>query len=343
MTEEATHVNRDIKGETSLEVIFEETEDYEEQLEKRLSVKFSNVHKKDKTSHFSQFQSDVEKISFVPLDCIENFSGNYENYLKVTLSHLASLKNINFEYALEDPALYYNYPNSALDNLKASGKKILLLDLDETLIHTDFDEEYLNNKDFKYDTTITFSNKIEEKEESEIDNFLEPTINPNFRKSREESQEETFSVGIFLRNGVKEFLSIASKYFEIGIFTASTPEYANAAIDFLDPSNTLIKFRLYRNHCINVNNLFKVKDLRLIKGIDLKNIVLVDNNMYSFAAQINNGILINSFWNDKKDNELMNVLAYLLKYIFPSNDVREVNEQVFGFRKIMEEINMSTN
>ena len=60
--------------------------------------------------------------------------------------------------------------------------------------------------------------------------------------------------------------------------------------------------------------------------------------MYSFAAQINNGILINSFINDKEDNELFNALNYLVNFILPAEDIREVNEQFYNFRQIIDDI-----
>ena len=60
--------------------------------------------------------------------------------------------------------------------------------------------------------------------------------------------------------------------------------------------------------------------------------------MYSFCAQINNGILINYFFNDKKDTELYNALEYLIKFILPAEDVREVNEQFFNFQRIINDI-----
>ena len=129
-----------------------------------------------------------------------------------------------------------------------------------------------------------------------------------------------------------------NKYFVVGVFTASVKEYADAIISFLDPENKLIKFRLYRNNCINFNDTFTIKDLRIFPYIDLKNVVLLDNSMYSFAAQINNGILINSFFDDKKDNELQNAFEYLIKYILPAEDVREINEQFFNFKQIINSI-----
>ena len=76
-----------------------------------------------------------------------------------------------------------------------------------------------------------------------------------------EEEEKEYRVGIFLRRGAKQFLAEVSKYFEVGIFTASVKEYADAVIDYLDPDKNMIKFILYRNNCINVssksnNNIF---------------------------------------------------------------------------------------
>ena len=158
--------------------------------------------------------------------------------------------------------------------------------------------------------------------------------------SKDYSNEKILNVvGIFLRPGVRQFLEEVSKNFEVGIFTASVPEYANAVINYLDPDNKFIKFRLYRNNCVNVGNLLKVKNLNIFKNIPNKKIIMLDNNIYSFSAQLNNGILINSFYNDKNDNELSNVLNYLNNYILPAEDVRKINEPFFGFKKIIDDIN----
>jgi CTD small phosphatase-like protein 2 len=209
----------------------------------------------------------------------------------------------------------------------------LLLDLDETLIHADFDEEFSPDE---YDTIIKFRAKPEIEEEGREKN-IEDSDSTSCCLSEVED-DEIHSVGIFIRNGVKHFLKEVNKYFEVGIFTASVKEYADAVIAFLDPENKLIKFRLYRSNCINFNDAFTVKDLRIFKNVNLKNIVLLDNSMYSFASQINNGILINTFINDKSDNELYNALEYLVKYIYPAEDVRDVNERFFNFLKIMNDI-----
>jgi hypothetical protein len=61
--------------------------------------------------------------------------------------------------------------------------------------------------------------------------------------------------------------------------------------------------------------------------------------MYSFANQLGNGILINSFYYDKNDYDLFSVMSYLLTYIAPTDDVRKINEMFFHFEDILKQIN----
>ena len=70
-------------------------------------------------------------------------------------------------------------------------------------------------------------------------------------------------------------LDYLAKYYEICVFTAGTQDYADACLDFLDPEKKIIQHRLYRQHCVNAGPGIYVKDLRIIKDRDLKNIVLV--------------------------------------------------------------------
>ena len=70
----------------------------------------------------------------------------------------------------------------------------------------------------------------------------------------------------------------------------------------------------------------------------MKDIVIVDNSMYSFMNNISNGILINSFYYNKSDLELYSVMNYLIDLVAKADDVREVNASTFNFTQIMEEI-----
>ena len=280
-----------------------------------------------------EFKKQTLSIEFNPLGSRENYPGNYDNYIQTSLTHISKLRKIRFDYALSNKKIYEGVPDYT--NKIKPDKKILLIDLDETLIHSDFNLEYLNDKKVKYDTIIKFKDT-----ESDFEENYEDYYDMRRKKLKHElfNEEKEYKVGVFIRKGAKEFLTEVSKYFVVGIFTASVKAYADAVIDYLDPNKNLIQFRLYRNNCINVNDKIFVKDLRIIKGIDIKDIILLDNSIYSFSAQINNGILVNSFFNDKNDIELYNVLGYLLNFLVKAEDVRVVNEQFFNFDKIINDL-----
>ena len=106
--------------------------------------------------NLKQFEYEVSKLNFCPIGSNSNIYGNYDNYIATTLSHIVLMKNLKFDYALESSSIYENYPQKEIENISLSNKKILVLDLDETLIHADFDREFENNKNIKYDAEISF-------------------------------------------------------------------------------------------------------------------------------------------------------------------------------------------
>lgn len=277
-----------------------------------ICFKLKNTHLSNNSfNNINEFEKKASNIYFSYLSCKNNYAGNYDNYVGTTLRHIMSIQALPFEKALSDPNMYINYPFKQIKESLDPNKKLILLDLDETLVHSEYNIE---NKNINiYDTVIKFK-------DSSCDSDC------------------YYEVGVFIRNGAQEFLKILSKYFIVGIFTASDKDYADAIIQYLDPNKNVIKFSLYRDNCINMNDMINIKDLRIIKEIDLKKTVLIDNNMYSFTTQLSNGILIDSFYGDKNDVELYNVLNYLLKFILPSDDIREVNEKFFGFKRISQQL-----
>ena len=180
----------------------------------------NNINKEDETlNKIKEFYSESSKIYFPIINSNENFVGNYDNYITETLKGISKLNKLNFENALLDPQSYLNMNRNEITRNVVSGKKVVLLDLDETLIHGDFQEEYLNDIDHPYDKIIKFTSLDE---------------------------QEEVSVGIFVRNGVQKFLEEISKIFDIGIFTASSKDYADALMSvstispFLLPSTSVI-------------------------------------------------------------------------------------------------------
>ena len=117
--------------------------------------------------------------------------------------------------------------------------------------------------------------------------------------------------GINIRPYAKSILKELSQYFEVIIFTASHGCYANVVLDYLDPKHEYIDHRLFRDNCIQTEEGVFVKDLRVFKNRDIKDIIIVDNAVYSFAYQLENGIPIIPYYDNKKDTQLKQLSVYL--------------------------------
>lgn len=177
------------------------------------------------------------------------------------------------------------------------NKKTLIFDLDETLVHCCED---LNLSSPDVVLPITF-----------------PT-------------GEIVQAGINVRPYAIECLREVNKDFEVFVFTASHPCYANVVLDYLDPNKELIHQRFFRDSCINMGGVY-IKDLRIFANRNLKDIIIVDNAAYSFAYQLDNGIPIVSWHDDRNDKELFNLMDYV-KALSNVDDIRDVNEQTFHLR-----------
>ena len=116
---------------------------------------------------------------------------------------------------------------------------------------------------------------------------------------------------ILVRPWADEFLQEMSKYYEIVIFTAGTKEYADWILDQLDTTKA-IKYRLYRQHATPCETTY-VKDLSRL-GRPLNRVIIVDNLAENFQRQPDNGIMIKTWYDDPKDNALIE-LAPILKGI----------------------------
>ena len=68
---------------------------------------------------------------------------------------------------------------------------------------------------------------------------------------------------------------------------------------------------------------------------DLKDLVLVDNSVLSFAYHLDNGIPISPFYDSKDDKELLNIADFLLKYA-NENDIRDKLKEVYKLNYYLE-------
>ncbi len=77
-----------------------------------------------------------------------------------------------------------------------------------------------------------------------------------------------------------------------------------------------------------------MKDLRVLGNRDLHKVTIIDNHVYSFGFQLDNGIPILPFYNDKEDRELHLLTAYFKK-LLKVEDVRTVHRAHFEFSELL--------
>jgi CTD small phosphatase-like protein 2 len=121
-----------------------------------------------------------------------------------------------------------------------------------------------------------------------------------------------------------QFLKELAQFFEIVVFTAGVEEYANWVIDQIDEEK-LITHRLYRQHaCPPETAPLIIKDLSKI-GRDLSKTIIVDNIADNFLKQKDNGIFVNTWYDDMEDQELGELIPILKRIVQQkTGDVRTV-------------------
>ena len=164
-----------------------------------------------------------------------------------------------------------------------SNKKTLILDLDETLVHSSF---------------VPF-------EKNDI------ILNVDF-------ESVMYNIYVLVRPGAEEFIKKVSKYYEVVIFTASIAKYALPLLDILDNEKN-IKYRLTREHCTFLNGIY-IKELKKLNR-NLKDLVIVDNSPLAYAFDSDNGLPIKGWYNDKEDKELDKIFP-ILEFLANTKDVR---------------------
>jgi CTD small phosphatase-like protein 2 len=142
---------------------------------------------------------------------------------------------------------------------------------------------------------------------------------------------------VSIRPFVQKCLEHLSQYYEMAIFTASEQSYADLIINRLDPENKLFSHRLYRQHCIKIDDVY-VKDLRIISDRNLEDLLIVDNSILAFACQLDNGIPICGFFsNNPADQELLYLITYL-EEVYHQNDCRVANKKTFKLEDMMSKV-----
>jgi len=68
----------------------------------------------------------------------------------------------------------------------------------------------------------------------------------------------------------------------------------------------------------------------------LKDVILVDNSIFSCALQLDNGVPVLPFFFDQEDRELLFLQEYLKDKVYPAKDVRIENKKAFDLKSLIE-------
>lgn len=185
---------------------------------------------------------------------------------------------------------------------KKRKKKILILDLDETLIHS------LSRGSPRSFNTLAGEPKM-------IEIKLKNVATLYF---------------VHKRPFCDFFLQQVCQWYELQIFTASVKEYADPIIDWLEQDiiahykkksknstniveDKVFTKRYYRNDCTYRPGIGYIKDLSkfVTKSDELRNMIIIDNSPVSFALHEDNAIMIEGWINDQSDRDLLHLLPML--------------------------------
>ncbi|KAG8000850.1 Carboxy-terminal domain RNA polymerase II polypeptide A small phosphatase 1 [Nibea albiflora] len=153
-----------------------------------------------------------------------------------------------------------------------AGKICVVIDLDETLVHSSF--KPVNNADFIIPV--------------EIDGTVH-------------------QVYVLKRPHVDEFLKRMGELFECVLFTASLSKYADPVSDLLDKWGAF-RSRLFRESCVFHKGNY-VKDLSRL-GRDLNKVIIIDNSPASYIFHPDNAVPVASWFDDMSDTELLDLIPF---------------------------------
>lgn len=154
-------------------------------------------------------------------------------------------------------------------------KICLIIDLDETLVHSSF--KPISNADFVVPV--------------EIDGTVH-------------------QVYVLKRPYVDEFLQRVGDAYECVLFTASLAKYADPVADLLDKWG-VFRARLFRESCVFYRGNY-VKDLGRL-GRDLHRVVIIDNSPASYIFHPDNAVPVGSWFDDMSDTELRDLMPFFDK------------------------------
>lgn len=189
-------------------------------------------------------------------------------------------------------------PRSLYGSAPRVGKRfpsmLLVLDLDGTLVHSEFQRRTYQQCDF------TLFN------------------------------EEIF---VYKRPYLDFFVSTILQWFDVAVWTASGCEYAAEIVRHVFPDPSKVSFLFSSERCTNkpcpvTGERLVIKDMKKVKrrGHDLSQVLIVDDTPSTWQRNYGNAIHIEPYWGGRVDDHLLHLLTYL-EYLSQAGDVRCVDKR----------------
>lgn len=159
------------------------------------------------------------------------------------------------------PLMPRRQPSYSLPTARSSSRltqKTLVIDLDETLIHS-----------LAKGGRMSSGHMVEVKLSSTV-GYGGTTIGP----------QHPILYYVHKRPHCDDFLRKACKWYNLVVFTASVQEYADPVIDWLEQERQYFSGRYYRQHCTFRNGAY-IKDLSSVEP-DLSKVMILDNSPLSY-------------------------------------------------------------
>ncbi|KAK5138284.1 hypothetical protein LTR08_003345 [Meristemomyces frigidus] len=185
------------------------------------------------------------------------------------------------------PLVPRRQPSYTLQYSTEAPKKTLIIDLDETLIHS-----------MAKGGRMSTGHMVEVRLGSSFGGSGVPIL-----------------YYVHERPGCHDFLRKVAKWYNLIVFTASVQEYADPVVDWLERERKYFSGRYYRQHCTLRNGAY-IKDLAQVEP-DLSKVMILDNSPMSYIFHEDNAIPIEGWISDPTDHELLHLVPLLegLQYV----------------------------
>ncbi|KER27230.1 hypothetical protein T265_05695 [Opisthorchis viverrini] len=196
----------------------------------------------------TQYQS--VKYDIVPLSPLSKYRLSFQHTGFLYLNGYFALSDLMFNLHIK--VIFIGFIIHFTGTLR---RKVMVLDLDETLIH------------------------------SVHDGTLRPTVRPGTPPDfvlKVDIDHHPVRFSVHKRPHVDFFLNVISQWYELVIYTASLEIYGAGVTEHLDNGRRILQRRFYRQHCTYDNGSYS-KNLSLITS-DLASIFILDNSPGAYRS-----------------------------------------------------------